>query len=161
MTSRVMLALCFVFPIISAQAAQELTVADQKLLSGYSLSMEKLRGYQDAVAKMDAACRNDPAVREAADSAAPKPGTTLEQAIKDIGETPLYKRFMKPAGLAAQDVVLLPIVLMGAGAVVEAHADPAKLKGLSDAQVAFYRAHRDEIQKLKLTGDCEGGEGEE
>ena len=154
MTSRVMLLLCLVASCV-AQAKQEISAADEKLMAGYTLSMDKLHRYATAVAKMDAACRNDPAIREESDQAAPKAGATLEQAVRQVGEASIFKRFMKTARLDAQDVVLMPIVLMGAGAVVEAHADLSKLHGLTDAQVAFYRAHRDEIGKLKLSGECE------
>lgn len=152
MTSRVVLLLCFVASM-AAQAKQEMSATDEKLLSGYTLSMDKLQRYQSAIAKMDAACKSDPVLRE--QSEAMKPGETFEQVIQRVGGTKVYKSYLKPAGLDAQDVVLLPVVLMGAGAVVEAHADQSKLKGLSDAQVAFYRAHRDAISKLKLTGECE------
>ncbi|HZP13701.1 MAG TPA: hypothetical protein VFB36_14880 [Nevskiaceae bacterium] len=152
MTSRVMLLLCLVASM-AAQAKQEMSAADEKLLSGYTLSMDKLHRYAGAVAKMDAACKSDPALREQSD--AMKPGETFGQVIQRVDGTKVYKSYLKPAGLEPQDVVLMPIVLMGAGAVVEAHADQSKLKGLTDAQVAFYRAHRDEIQKLKLTGECE------
>jgi hypothetical protein len=155
-----MLALCMVASM-GAQAKQEMSAADLKLLSGYALSMDKLHRYEGAIAKLDAACRNDAALREESENAAPKPGATLEQTTHDVGATGIYKRYLKPAGLDPQDVVLMPIVLMGAGAVVDAHADQSKLKGLTDAQVAFYRTHRDEIQKLKLTGGCEGGDEEQ
>jgi hypothetical protein len=154
-----MLLLCLVAST-TAQARQEMPAADEKLMSGYTLSMDKLHRYQDALAKMTAACRNDPALRDESEKAEPKEGATLEQAIQQVGETTLYKRYLKPAGLDAKDVVLMPIVLMGAGAVVDAHADQAKLRSLTDAQVAFYRAHHDEISKLRLAGGCEAGDEE-
>ena len=160
MTSRVMLALCLIAST-SAQAKQEMSVADEKLLSSYTLSMDKLHRYEGALKKLDAACKTDASLRDETQNAEPKPGATLGEAIQQVGSSGVYKRYLKPAGLEAQDVVLMPITLMGAGAVVEAHADPAKLKGLSDAQVSFYRTHRDEIQKLKLTGGCEGDEAGE
>ncbi len=152
-----MLLLCL-FAAMTAQAKQEMSAADEKLLSGYTLSMDKLQRYESAIARMNVACKNDPALRE--ESEAMKPGETFEQVIQRAGGTKVYKSYLKPAGLEAQDVVLMPIVLMGAGAVVEAHADQSKLKGLSDAQVAFYRAHRDAISKLKLTGECENDSDE-
>jgi len=158
MTSRVMLALCLIASM-SAHAKQEMSAADEKLLAGYALSMDKLHRYEGAISRMDAACKSDAALRDEAQNAEPKPGATLGEAVQQVSGTNVYKRYLKPAGLEAQDVVLMPIVLMGAGAVVEAHADPAKLKGLTDAQISFYRAHRDEIQKLKLTGAC--GDDEE
>jgi hypothetical protein len=149
-----MLLLCLIVSV-SAQAKQEMSAADEKLLAGYTLSMDKMHRYEKAVATLNAACKNDPALKDESQNAEPKKGATLAEAVQQVSGTTVYKRYMQPAGLDAQDVVLMPIVLMGAGAVVEVHADPKKLPGLSEAQLAFYRAHRDEIQKLKFAGSCE------
>ena len=67
MTSRVIL-LCLVVSC-AAQAKQEMSAADEKLMSGYTLSMDKLHRYATAIAKIDAACRNDPAIKDDSEKA--------------------------------------------------------------------------------------------
>lgn len=131
-----------------------ISAADVQSMSGYALSMDTLGKYARAIAAMDAACKDDRRLQEQAEESAMHPGESLEQAIKRVGKSPLVARYFQPAGLEARDVVLLPIVLIGAGAVVEMGADASKLPGLSAAQVAFYRAHQAELKRMQLRGSC-------
>ena len=150
MTSKVIVlaALLVSAPVL----AKPLAAADQQLMSGYTLDMGTLHKYEKAIAAVDAACAKDKKLRE--EDIAEHPGESLEQAIQRVEKTSFYATYLKPAGLTAKDAVLLPVVLIGAGAVVEMNADPAKLQGLSKAQVDFYRAHQAEIKGLKLASHC-------
>jgi hypothetical protein len=154
MTCKVMLlaAALIAAPVI---AAQPMPAADQKLLSSYVPTMDNLGKYEAALAKVNDACQDDAALAAQTEDAAARPGETLEKAIARVAKTPVYMRYLKPAGLEPVDAILLPLVLTGAGAVVEMHADPSRLPGLSAQQVEFYRSHRAEIGKMELAADCD------
>jgi hypothetical protein len=152
MTSKVivLMAALIAAPVVAAKS--DISAADQKLLSGYALSLDTLHKYERAIAAVDAACSKDPKLRE--EDAAARPDESLDKAIQRVGKSTFYTRYLKPAGLEAKDAVLLPVVLIGAAAVVEMNADASKLPGLSAQQVDFYRSHQAEIKKMKLTGQC-------
>lgn len=154
MTFRMKILICALASASASAAKSEVSAADQQLMSGYVLSMDTLNKYERAIAATDAACKDDRRLQEQAEDAAMHPGESLEQAIKRIGKSPFFTRYLQPAGLEARDAVLLPVALIGAGAVVEMNADVSKLPGLSNEQVTFYRSHQAELKGMRLTGTC-------
>ncbi len=141
------LALGFVFAAAPALAADDLSPADQKMLHDYSMTMDKVKGLEAAMADSKKA---GPAIAEEAKSIGNDSQSLTEMKTKLAAHPDLLAIYSKH-GLSADDAVLMPFVLMSAGMAAQ-YPDAAKsLAGqTSPEQIAFMKAHAAELKGLKL-----------
>jgi hypothetical protein len=143
------LALGFLFAAAPASAAGDISPADQKMLHDYTLTMDKVKGLQAAMADSEKA---GPAVAEEAKSIGNDAQSLTEMKTKLAAHPTLLAIYSKH-GLTADDAVLMPFVLMSAGIAAQ-YPDAAKeLTGqTSPQQIAFMKAHEAELKGMKLGG---------
>ncbi len=141
------LALGFAFATAPASAADDLSPADQKMLHDYTLTMDKVKGLEAAMADTEKA---GPAVSAEAKSIGNDAQSLTEMKTKLAAHPQVLAIFAKH-GLTADDAVLLPFVLMSASMAAQ-YPDAAKsLAGqTSPEQIAFMKAHAAELKGLKL-----------
>lgn len=135
--------------ILSASTAalakgSDISPADLSQLKSYTLSMDKINGMQAA---MDDAKKSGLAdkMKSAGDNA-----QSLAQMEANIKAMPGPMAIFARHGLSAHDAVVMPLALMDAGmCVAYPSAAPKLADRVSPAQVAFYKQHKAEIEKMK------------
>ncbi len=139
----------FVLLLIPGLAcAGDISPADLAKLRGYTLSMDKIRAMQAAMTEVAQAEKSDPSFRARMDNTDNDSKTIAETEAK-LKSYPRYFAFFTKHGLNADDVVLMPLVLMSAGVAAEYPQSAAKLAGqTSQAQIAFFKAHEAELKKM-------------
>jgi hypothetical protein len=144
----VALALSFSLPAL----ADSLDPATAKRLHDYVLSMDKIRAMQAATDELNKAAASDPSLLKVSGNQANAP--TLAVSIAQLKANTRVIAFYQRHGLSADDVCMIPFVLIDAGMATQY---PNVGKSLSDrvssAQLAFYKQHADEMSKMTwLTG---------
>ena len=144
------LALAFLCAAAPASAAGDISPADQKMLHDYTLTMDKVKGLDAAMADCEKA---GPAVAEEAKSIGSDSQSLTEMKTK-LAAHPTILAIYSKHGLTADDAVLLPFVLMSAGIAAQ-YPDAAKelADQTSPAQIASMKAHEAELKALKLGGN--------
>ncbi len=129
-------------------AAGDISQADLAKLRSYTLSMDKIRAMQAAMAEVAQAEKTDPSFRAQMDNSDSDSKTITETEAR-LKSYPRYLAFFTRHGLNADDVVLMPLVLMSAGVAAEYPQSAAKLADqTSQAQIAFFKAHEAELKKM-------------
>lgn len=125
-------------------AGGDLSPADLNALKSYTLSMDKINGMQAA---MDEAKKSgmENKMHNVGDSA--KSLAEMEAKVKAIpGAMAIFAKH----GLSAHDIVVMPFALMDASMCVQYPTAAPKLADrVSPAQIAFYKQHKAEIDKMK------------
>jgi hypothetical protein len=128
-------------------SADNLDPATAKRLHDYVLSMDKIRAMQAATDELNKAAATDPSLLKVSDNQANAP--TLAVSIAQLKANTRVIVFYQRHGLSADDVCLIPFVLIDVGMVTQY---PNLAKGFSDrvspAQIAFYKQHAGEMSKM-------------
>ncbi len=140
-------ALCIAAALVFASPAlakNDLSPADLAALKGYTLSMDKVNAMQAA---MDEAKKSGKAAQlhSTGDNA-----KTIAEMEARLNAMPGAAAIFAKHGLTAHDVVVMPFALMDAGMCVLYPAAAPKLADrVSPAQIAFYKQHKAELDKVK------------
>ncbi|HTT99387.1 MAG TPA: hypothetical protein VMF58_15165 [Rhizomicrobium sp.] len=140
--------------VLSASSAvfakgADISPADLAQLKSYTLSMAKIQGMQAA---MDDAKKSGMDKKMANSNDNSQSLAEMETRIKAMpGAMAIFARH----GLTAHDVVVMPFALMDAGmCVAYPSAAPKLADRVSPAQIAFYKAHKADLEKMKwLSGE--------
>ena len=123
----------------------DLDAASLNALKTYSLSMDKINAMGAAYADM----AKVPGLKEKA-SHVGDTAQSFAQMEANVAALPEVMAIFRKHGLTAHDAVLMPFVLMDAGMVALYPTSAASLSDrTSAAQIAFYKAHQAELQKIK------------
>jgi hypothetical protein len=139
-------ALTLGFLCLAAPApAQDLPPADQKAVHDYTLSMDKVKALQAAIAESE---------KTGADEGGPENGGDATNLAAMKAELQAHKQLfaiLTKHGLSADDAVMIPIVLMSASAAALSPDMAKQLAGQTSAeQIAFVKAHQAELNALSL-----------
>jgi len=122
----------------------DMSPADLNALKGYSLSMDKIAAMQAA---MDEAQKSGMAEKMHGTGGDAKTLAEMEARFKSM---PAAMAIFARHGLTAHDAVVMPFALMDAGMCVIYPSAAAKLADrVSPGQVAFYKQHKAELDKMK------------
>jgi len=132
-----------------------LTPAETQALHNYVLSMDKLQKYAAASDELKKTVRTDTALAAEIKQMSDEPEETLADLRARITRHPTVLAYFTRQGLSTDDVLLLPMTLMGAS-LATSIKDPAKYPpSINPEQVKFVAAHKEEIDKLHLVSDDE------
>ena len=123
----------------------DLSPADLNALKSYALSMDKINAMQAA---MDEAKHNE-ALSKGMKSIGDDSKSISEMEAR-LNAMPQAIAIYRKHGLNAHDVAVMPFVLMDAGmCVLYPSAAPKLADRVSPPQVAFYKQHKAELDKMK------------
>jgi len=123
----------------------DMSPADLNALKSYSLSMDKIKAMQAA---MDEASKM-PVMEKQMHGVGDDAKSIAEMEAK-LNAMPQAAALYKKHGLSAHDAVVMPFALMDAGmCVLYPSAAPKLADRVSPAQVAFYKQHKAELDKMK------------
>ena len=127
----------------------DISPADLAQLKSYTLSMDKINAMQAAMDDAKKAGKSEQ-MRSTGDNA-----QSLAAMEANIKAMPGAMAIFSKHGLTAHDVVVMPFALMDAGmCIAYPSAAPKLADRVSPAQVAFYKAHKAELEKMKwLSGN--------
>jgi hypothetical protein len=146
MISGAALAAVLVLTVSTAVCAKgsDMSPADLNALKSYSLSMDKVKAMQAA---MDEAEKGgmDQKMHGVGDDA-----KTIAEMEAKFRAMPAAMAIFVKHGLSAHDAVVMPFALMDAGmCVLYPSAAPKLADRVSPAQIAFYKQHKAELDKMK------------
>jgi hypothetical protein len=122
----------------------DLSPADLNALKSYSLSMDKIKAMQAAMDDAQKAGMGQKVHSVGDDS---KSLADMEAKMK---ATPGAMAIFSKHSLTAHDAVVMPFALMDAGmCVLYPSAAPKLADRVSPAQIAFYKQHKAELDKMK------------
>jgi hypothetical protein len=128
----------------------DMSPADLSALKGYALSMDKINAMQAA---MDEAKKSG---KEGQMHSVGDDSKSLADMEGKIKAMPGAMAIFAKHGLSAHDVVVMPFALMDAGmCVAYPSAAPKLADRVSPAQIAFYKAHKAELEKMKWLSGSE------
>jgi hypothetical protein len=129
-----------------AQAKDDLSPADKAGMHSYVLSMDKIKGMNDAMKDFEALGKADHSFDMKYIGDQSKSFAEMES---KVNANPKVMAVLRKHGLTAHDMVFMPFVLMYAGMSAEYPSAGAKLTDeTSTAQVTFYKAHKAELEKI-------------
>jgi len=135
-----------VAPIASAQ--QDFPAGEKAAMRAYVLTPQKVNGYIAATNALAAAAKSDASLAREIETKENEPGDTLAEMRAMWTSRPRLFAFYQRQGLSTDDVVILPVVFITAGAVVELKDSTQAGDTVSPAQVAFVRANPGLSQRL-------------
>jgi hypothetical protein len=144
--------------LLSGVAAQagDLPPADAAKMRAYTLTMDKIRKYQSAMNDFSKAEAAHPDLKAEADKAGDEHDPNLEATEAKMMRHPRLMAFFTKYGLTANDVAVLPLVLMSASVAAQYPASAPKLAPeTSPAQIAFCKAHQAELAKMDISGNAD------
>ena len=131
---------------------------DERTLGTYSLSMDKLNKAVKAAHNLEAAEKADPGLEErwqksGGDNDMDDIRTDVPALIARIEAEPAARRAVESAGLSPRDFVLTTFAIMSASVAAEMKKAGVKQDSgigsqVSDENIAFVTAHKDEIKAL-------------
>jgi hypothetical protein len=135
-------------------SAGDLSPADAAIMRNYTLSMDKIRKYQSAMEAFNKAAAADPSLKTEAEKSGEEHDPTLAATEAKMMRHPRLMAFFTKQGLNANDVAVLPLVLMSASVAAQYPVSAPKLAPeTSPAQIAFCKAHQAELAKMDISGD--------
>lgn len=141
------LAAALVLSVSAAAFAKgdDMSPADLNALKSYSLSMDKVKAMQAAMDEAKGNAAMQKSMKSVGDDS--KSIAEMEAKLNAMSQAvALYKKH----GLSAHDVVVMPFALMDAGMCVAYPSAAPKLGDrVSPAQIAFYKQHKAELDKMK------------
>ncbi|HEY4248231.1 MAG TPA: hypothetical protein VGM64_15385 [Lacunisphaera sp.] len=130
----------------------------EKAMHDYVLTMSKVKAFGAALEATEAAVKKDPALKAEIDKSSEEPDQTFADLKARFDHHPKLYAFFEKQGLSKDDAILVPLTLMNAGSVAQYPQIAEKMKAtVSSQQIAFYKEHQEELQKLKF---IQGGGGE-
>jgi len=133
-------AVAFVAP---AFAAGDLSPADKMVLKRYTLTMPKVKAYEASSIALRAAEAKDGSLKVDQEAAGSMQTSDMNGEFAKMDHHPRVFEFFAKNGLTKQDVILIPMTLMGACMVVQY---PSSAAGLADqtspAQIAFCKSNQ-------------------
>jgi hypothetical protein len=142
-------------PASAASSTDGLRPGEVHALYGYVLSMDKLQKYAMATNELKKAVHDSPDLALEVKQMAGEPEETLADLRSRLARHPIVLGFFTRQGLSSDDVLLLPMTLMGAS-LAGSIKDPTKYPPtINPEQVKFVAAHKDEIDKLHLVSEDE------
>jgi hypothetical protein len=152
------LGLCGSLLVGAAAQAGDLPAADAAKMHAYTLTMDKIRKYQTAMIAFNKAVVADASLKAEAEKSASEHDPNLDATEAKMLRYPRLMAFFTKAGLNANDVAVLPLVLMSASVAAQYPASAASLaKETSPAQIAFCKAHQAELAKMDISGKVDAG----
>jgi len=134
-----------------AEAAKDDDPAGAKALHDYTLSMDKVKRYEAAMEALQAAGSADPSLKAEGEKMSDEPDGTLADIEAKFDRHPRIYALYAKQGLSKLDAAALPIALMDAMTVVQMpQIGPKMADRVSDAQLAFCRAHMAELKATKF-----------
>ena len=147
------LAAALVLSVSAAAFAKgdDMSPADLNALKSYSLSMDKVKAMQAAMDEAKGNAAMQKSMKSVGDDS--KSIAEMEAKLNAMSQAiALYKKH----GLSAHDVVVMPFALMDAGmCALYPSAAPKLADRVSPAQIAFYKQHKAELDKMKWLSDGE------
>jgi hypothetical protein len=144
-------------PAIPAFAAHDDPAGD-KALHDYVLTMPKVKSYEAATEALEAAVKKDPALQSEAEKSGDEPDATIADIRAKLDHHPKLFAFYANEGLSKDDAVLLPLTLINGVSVVQYPQIAEKMQAVvSPDQIAFCKAHLEELQKMKFFQGGAGG----
>jgi len=133
--------------------AQSADPAGAATLHDYVLTMDKLKRYDAATQTFEAAEKTSARLKADSADMVTEPQSTLDDIVAKFGRHRRIYRFYEKQGLTTLDTAALPMVLSYA-CLVNRHPQLAARMAdhVSDAQIAFCKAHSSEISALKTFG---------
>ncbi len=130
----------------AAARDDDLSPADIKRIRDYTLTMDKVHAWQAAQVDFRALEEKDPAFKAEVENATTDKENTIAQIEAKMDKHPRLVAIYRKHGLKDDDVILMPLALMGAMVAVQypqaAHGLAART---SAGQIAFFRAHQKEL----------------
>ena len=120
-------------------------------VKNYKLSMERIKAYDSAVHKLYAQSKSNPALKESFKAAGDK--KTLNEMIAAVEGNIVMTAVIKSSGLNARDFCLIPMSIMAAGSgyMIQNQYKKDGTTVTTADNIAFYGAHKDEIEKITST----------
>jgi len=141
-------AVLFAAPV---DAAKDDDPAGAKALHDYTLSMDKVKRYEAAMESLQAAGGADPSLKTEGEKMSEEPDRTLADIEAKFDRHPRVYALYAKQGLSKLDAAALPIALMDAITVVQMpQIGPKMADRVSDAQLAFCKAHMAELKATKF-----------
>jgi hypothetical protein len=139
-------------------AASHTLTADDRALLSYTLTMDKLRKVKQAALNLAAFVKAHPDAEKRYGDLSNDDAKTFDDQIRQIESIPPFKQAIVAAGLTPRDYLLTSMTFFQAGltaamqdAAVKANQKvPALPYNVNPANVSFVRAHKAEIEQLKL-----------
>ena len=137
--------------LLSLVVAPSLAEAnDDQALRSYVLTADKLQRFAELAATVKREKMHDPALRAeiAADRDSDSGGDTLAEGVAALRKHPVLLGYVHRAGLTDQDMILIPLVIMGAKLAERLTPEQRKTYPLSPASFDFVEHHQSEIAAL-------------
>jgi len=129
----------------------DMPAADLKKIHDYTLSMDKIHALQAALADIKALGKKDATFKAKVENAQDDGDdhATIAQIEAKMDRYPRLVAIYRKHGLSDDDVLLMPLALMGAGVAVQYPKAAAQLADqTSPQQIAFFRAHQAELKSV-------------
>lgn len=152
------LGLCGSLLVGATAQAGDLPAADAAKMRNYTLSMDKIRKYQTAMIAFNKAVAADPGLKAEAEKSASEHDPNLAATEAKMLRHPRLMAYFTKVGLNADDVAVMPLVLMSASVAAQYPTAAPKLANqTSSAQIAFCREHQAELAKLDVSNADDTG----
>jgi hypothetical protein len=134
-----------------AFADDDLSPADKKVLLTYNLTMPKVKAYEASSVALRAAEAKDTSLKADYTAASAEHTTNMNGEFAKMDHHPRVFAFFAKNGLSKQDVILIPMTLMGACMAVQY---PSAAAGLADqtspAQVSFCKSNQATLHAMSF-----------
>ncbi|HEY3930141.1 MAG TPA: hypothetical protein VGL89_17345 [Candidatus Koribacter sp.] len=147
-----LMALVMAVPALAQKGSDDLSPEDTAAIHDYVLTMARVKVYQAASQDYEKG-QHDPAM-EAESKKVEANDVSLMSKVKMVETScPRMNAWIKAHGMTAREFVVLPMTLMTAGlaqvAINQGGKPPA---WVNPANIAFVKAHKDELDKLGALG---------
>ncbi len=130
----------------AAARGHDMSPADVKKIRDYTLTMDKVHAWQAAQVDFRAAEKRDPAFKAEVEGAKTDKENSIAQLEAKMDKHPRLVAIYRKHGLNDNDVIMMPLALMGAMVAVQfPQAAPGLAARTSPKQIAFFRAHQKEL----------------
>lgn len=134
-----------------AVAGPVLASQDDAALRSYVLTSDKLQRYGALSATLKHEGARDPALRAEMKTAGDASGGTLTTAVAAMRRHPVLLGYIHRAGLTEQDMVLIPLTVMGATMAQQLSPAQRKTYPVSPASIDFVEHHKAEVAAVAKT----------
>ena len=149
MKFNILLGAIFALSIAVPALADDISSADKKVLQTYNLTMPKVKAFEASTVALHAAEAKDPSLKTDYMAASEEHTTNMSGEFAKMDHHPRVFAFFAKNGLSKQDVILIPMTLMGACMAVQY---PSAAAGLADqtspAQIAFCKSNHAALMSM-------------
>ena len=144
---------------LQAQHASGHTMsADDRALHSYTLTMDHLRKLKQVALELTSYAKAHPDEAQNYEDMSNSDDATLDQQVARLESIPPMRKALSSAGMSARDYILTSLTFFQAAmtaGMMDSYAKtkqppPALPYNVNPANVAFVRAHKAEIEQLKL-----------